>query len=109
HDTGSGTMTAVFIPGNTMILSEEGDPEPLGQVYCRLPTEEFISLIREITGLPVHHFVALNYEGILAMTEYLGGVPARLLPGGPPTDLLPKDKEVLGGFELYRYFLTADY
>jgi len=109
HDTGSGAMTAVYIPGNTMIKTEEGDPEPLGQLYRRLPAEEFIRLVQGITGLPVHHFVELNYEGIAAMTEYLDGIEAQLLPGGPPEELLPEDKEVLGGFELYRYFLTADH
>ena len=66
HDTQSEAVTLIYIPGNTMVEEEGLDPEPLGQLYRRLPASEFIDLVGRICGLPVHHYVELNYEGIVA-------------------------------------------
>jgi polyisoprenyl-teichoic acid--peptidoglycan teichoic acid transferase len=109
HDTLSGAVTLIYIPGNTLVELDEGEPEPLGQLFRRMPNPAFIKLVQEISGLPVHHYIELNYEGIMVMADHLGEIPTGVLPVGFAESLLPPDKEALNGFELYRYFLTADY
>jgi polyisoprenyl-teichoic acid--peptidoglycan teichoic acid transferase len=109
HDTLTGAVTLIYIPGNTMVELDERDPEPLGQLFRRMPNPAFIELVQEIAGLPVHHYIELNYEGIVVMADYLGEIPTGVLPVGVAESLLPPGKENLNGFELYRYFLTADY
>lgn len=109
YDTLTGAVALIYIPGNTMVETDERGPEPLGQLFRRMPNPAFIELVQKVTGLPVHHYIELNYEGIVVMADHLDGVSAQVLPGGAAEGLLPPDKEILNGFELYRYFLTADY
>ena len=112
HDTLDGDISLLYIPGNTMVKTEERGPEPLGQAYRRLGCPLFIELVQELTGIPVHHYLALNYQGIAALGDYLGGMESNAFAGGGngnEVDLLPQPEERLNGFELYRYFLTADY
>ncbi len=109
HDTLTGAVTLVYIPGNTLIEIDERGPEPLGQLFRRMSNPAFIELVQELVGLPVHHYIELNYEGVVVLADHLNGVSARVLPGGSAEGLLPPDKDTLNGFELYRYFLTANY
>ncbi|MEW5784717.1 MAG: LCP family protein [Bacillota bacterium] len=109
HDTINNTMSLVYLPGNTMIETAERDPEPLGQLYRRLRNPAFIELVQNFIGLPVNHYVELRYEGIAVLADYLGGVDAGSLSKGPAEKLLPQGIKQLTGFELYRFFLTADY
>lgn len=110
HDPAGKNISLLYIPGNTMIGTEKNSPEPLGRLYRSLEEPAFIDLVQELTGVPVQHYVALNYRGIAIMGDYLGGIASGELGGeGGESDLLPRGKEQLSGFELYRYFLTADY
>lgn len=110
HDTLNQAISLLYIPGNTLVETEERGPEPLGQVYRRLDRPDYIELVQNLTGIPVHHYAAFNYQGIADLGDYLGGVESSAFPGGEAGgSLLPREKECLNGFELYRYFLTADY
>ncbi len=111
HDTLNQSISLLYIPGNTLIETEERGPEPLGQAYRYLDHPVFIELVQELTGIPVHHYVAFNYQGIAGLGDYLGGVESSAFPGGEGSgsSLLPRESGRLSGFELYRYFITADY
>lgn len=109
HDTLNKKLNLVYIPGNTMITTVERGPEPLGQLYRRLQNPAFIELVMEFTGFPVHHYFEMHYQGLVVLGDYLGGLETAPLAGGAGDHLLPADQTHLGGFELYRYFLTADY
>lgn len=105
------SVSLLYIPGNTMIETEEHGVAPLGQVYRQLSPPDFIELVQALTGLPVHHYLALNYQGIAELGDYLGGIESSVLAAAEESGkaLLPREKKRLTGFELYHYFLTADY
>jgi anionic cell wall polymer biosynthesis LytR-Cps2A-Psr (LCP) family protein len=111
HHTLNRSISLLYIPGNTLIETEERGPEPLGQAYRHLEPPAFIELVQELTGIAVHHYMALNYQGIIVLGDYLGGVESGALLGEGESagSLLPRENGRLSGFELYRYFLTADY
>lgn len=111
HHPPSGFVSLLYIPGNTLVETEERGPEPLGQAYRHLEPSAFFELVQELIGIPVHHYLALNYQGLIVLGDYLGGVDCSSLmeDGEGAASLLPKEKGRLSGFELYRYFLTADY
>ena len=108
HQQDSDTVNLVYIPGNTLITGADGEAAPLGRLYRRLGNPAFIELVQDLTGLPVNHYLELRYEGISVVADYFGGIDAAGLPGGAGEALIPAGKEKLSGFELYRYFLTAD-
>lgn len=110
HDTFNETLSLLYIPGNTMIEVENSSPEALGRLYPDLDEPAFIEQVQELTGISVHHYAALNYQGIIVLGDYLGGVEKSELGGEEGGGaLLPREKKRLSGFELYRYFLTADH
>ena len=105
HDTGSGAMTAglhiipwLFQKKVTLSLWASSTAACRGRIY---PSDPGNNRTARCT------IVELNYEGILA-AEYPGRLagPALLWAAGRPAS---RGKEILGGFELYRHFLTADY
>ena len=109
HDTAHKTISLLYIPGNTLIKTEKGGAEPLGRLYGSLDESAFIALVQDLTGIAVHHYVAADYQGIIAMGDYLGGVKCEALQGGEKESgvLLPEGRERLTGLALYRYFLSA--
>lgn len=111
HDTVNQNVSLLYIPGNTMVKTEDKRSEPLGRLYHDLEGPDFINLVQRLTGIAVHHYVAFNYQGIMVMGDYLGGVDSELLQGGEEegSALLPEGLERLKGWALYRYFLTADF
>ena len=74
HDTFNETLSLLYIPGNTMIEVENSSPEALGRLYPDLDEPAFIEQVQELTGISVHHYAALNYQGIIVLGDYLGGV-----------------------------------
>lgn len=110
HDTLNREISLLYIPGNTLVSGEERDTGPLGQFYRHIDCPDFIELVQELTGIPIHHYAAFNYQGIAALGDYLGGMESSVFSGGDESgSLLPTEAEQLSGFELYRLFLTVDY
>jgi anionic cell wall polymer biosynthesis LytR-Cps2A-Psr (LCP) family protein len=108
HDHLAQKVNLIYIPGNTLVETAERGPEPLGQVYRHLQKSAFINLVQDITGLPVHHYLELNYQVLAVLGESLGGLETTALTGAPGAGLFLPDKDYLSGFELYRYFITAE-
>ncbi|HHW74555.1 MAG TPA: LCP family protein [Firmicutes bacterium] len=111
HDTAHKTISLLYIPGNTLVKTEKGTAGPLGRLYGSLDESEFIAMVQELVGVAVHHYVAADYQGIIAMGDYLGGIGIEALQGeeNAGEELLPKDREQLTGLALYRYFLSAGF
>ncbi|HOB87271.1 MAG TPA: LCP family protein [Bacillota bacterium] len=107
HDTGSGAVNLILVPGNTLVETGEQGEELLGQLYRREGNPAFIHRVQELTGLPVQHYLELNYQAIAVLADLLGGIEPRQLKYGGE-GLLPAGSKPLGGFELYRYF-TGSY
>lgn len=111
HDPVNQSVSLLYIPGNTLIKTEENLREPLGRLYHQLGGADFIDQVQQLTGIAIHHYAALNYRGIIEMGDYLGGVDSKLLQSGEGQEeiLLPDEQKRLKGLELYRYFLTAQF
>ncbi len=110
HDTLNQVISLLYIPGNTLIERGDGGPETLGQVYRHLDRRLFIELVQKLAGIPIHHYAVFNYQGIAVLGDYLDGVESSALPEGEEEgSLIPREKGLLKGFKLYRYFITADY
>lgn len=108
YDTIGERLSLVYIPGNTAIVDEGGAMQALGQTYRFQRDELLIRRVQEFLGLPVHHYLAVQYQGLVDLTDRLGGLAAEDL-GRAPAGLLPSQKKSLNGFEVYRYFLTAGF
>lgn len=109
HDSLARKINLIYIPGNTLVATADRGPEPLGQVYRHIPKGAFINLVQDLTGLPVHHYLELNYQALAVLGESLGELETTALAAAPGAGLLLPDKDYLTGFELYRYFITAGY
>ncbi len=96
-------LKVVYVPGNTLV-----NQEALGQVYQRGDSSGFIQFIQEYLHLPVHHYLQVYYQGLVELEDLWGEIAVSDLPGALP-ELVPEGKQSLGGFELYRYFLTSGY
>ncbi len=96
-------LRVVYIPGNTLV-----NQEALGQVYRQGGSFDFIQFVQDYLHLPVHHYLQVYYQGLVELEDLWGEIAVSDLPGALP-ELIPEDKHSLGGFELYRYFLTSGY
>ena len=82
HDTGSGAVNLILVPGNTLVETGEQGEELLGQLYRREGNPAFIHRVQELTGLPVQHYLELNYQAIAVLADLLGGIEPRQLKYG---------------------------
>ena len=96
-------LKAIYVPGNTLV-----GQEALGQLYRQGNSSGFIKFVQDYLHLPVNHYLQVCYQGLADLEGLWGEVAVSDLPGALP-ELVPENKEVLGGFELYRYFLTTGY
>ena len=94
-------VKAIYIPGNTLV-----GQKALGQLYRRGDSAWFVQAVQDYLHLPVNHYLQVYYQGLVDLEKLWGGVEVADLPGSLP-ELIPEDRQVLGGFELYRYFLTS--
>lgn len=110
HDLAGKTVSLLHLPGNTMVETEAGARQPLGRLYHELGEAAFVATVQELTGIAVHHYAALRYQGLAVLGDHLGGLKSVEMGGEEGANaLLPAGEARLSGFELYRYFTTAGY
>ncbi|MGI6097103.1 MAG: LCP family protein [Dethiobacteria bacterium] len=107
HESDSGFINAIFIPGDTVISKGDGaQVELLGRTYSTGGAELLVNKVQELLDMPVHHYFSLDYYGLSSITDSIGEVPTEKLPVLASRELLPRNKESIDGAELYSYFIT---
>lgn len=116
------TVNLMSIPRDTRVELSKGSYGKINACIGRENGEELlIEKVRELTGMPVHNFVRVDFEGLRNIIDILGGVefdvPMDMDYDDPAQDLhihLKKGKQVLNGADaegLLRYrkgYATGD-
>jgi len=121
-DTDKKTIQILSIPRDTRVEYKKGYYGKINACIGKEDGEELlIKTVKEMTGLPVHNFCKVDFEGLRNIIDILGGVefdvPMNMDYDDPVQDLhihLKKGKQVLNGAEaegLLRYrkgYATGD-
>lgn len=67
-------MSILSIPRDLMVNIPGVGPEKINAAYATGGTPLAIDTVRELTGLPIHHFVLINYSGFEKAVDAMGGV-----------------------------------
>ena len=74
-DPSSGKASLLSFPRDLFIpISDTGDRNRINVAFTR-GREVLINTIREDFGIPVHHYVEVNFVGFLGLVDAIGGVP----------------------------------
>lgn len=63
----------LHFPRDLRVTGPDGSPGKINAVYQRGP-EAMVREVKEITGLPIHHYVEVNFNGFRNIVNTLGGV-----------------------------------
>ena len=103
-DSESGRIDMLFIPRDTYYHEkgrDRGDQRKLNAAYGRGGGKEAKKAVENILyPIPIHHYVALKYEGVEAIVNLLGGVEADVPKGMKG---LKPGKQVLNGEQAVRF------
>jgi LCP family protein required for cell wall assembly len=107
----SGAVTVLSLPRDVRVhLPRYGDNK-LGGALDRGPGE-LITAVRTLTGLPVHHYVKVEFAGLTAVVDGLGGVPVTVAAPAqdPSTGLeLRGGEQVLDGAAALAFVRSRHY
>ena len=73
-DPQTDTVFILSIPRDLCLGACEGHSSRLNEVYKREGIDELIQSIRNLTGLQVHHWAMVNFQGVERIIDQLGGV-----------------------------------
>jgi LCP family protein required for cell wall assembly len=107
----AGAVTLLSLPRDIRVhLAGFGDVK-LGGTR-ETGTNELVGAVRELTGLPVHHYVEVEFAGFSSVVDGLGGVPVALRAPArdPNTGLdLGGGRQVLDGTAALAYVRSRHY
>ena len=74
-DPDSGEAALLSFPRDLWVtIADDGDRNRINVAYTR-GREVLIDTIRESFGIPIHHYVEVDFLGFLGLVEAVGGVP----------------------------------
>ena len=107
----TGAVTVLSVPRDVRVhLAGFGDVK-LGGTLETGP-DELVGAVREVTGLPVHHYIEVEFAGLASVVDGLGGVPVTLRAPArdPSTGLdLGGGQQVLDGATALAYVRSRHY
>jgi LCP family protein required for cell wall assembly len=72
-----GAVNLISLPRDTWSTGADGDTK-LNQIYHRSGAEALLATVRELTGVQVDHYVAVDMAAVGALATAVGGVPVCL-------------------------------
>jgi polyisoprenyl-teichoic acid--peptidoglycan teichoic acid transferase len=74
-DPDSGDAALLSLPRDLWVpIADDGDHNRINVAYTR-GREVLIDTIRENFGIPIHHYVEIDFRGFLGLVDAVGGVP----------------------------------
>ena len=110
-DPNVGTMSTLSFPRDLMVNihcpGRTPFPGPINSAYALCGLQGTVQTVKDLTGLPIHYLVTIDYRGFIQTVDKLGGVwidvDRRYFndnsgggPTFPPIDLQPGYQEVTG-------------
>ncbi len=74
-DPPSGSAAMLSIPRDTWVASRQSK---VNAVYVRHGAQAMVDAVGEVTGLPVHHLVEVNFAAFGELVGAIGGVPLQV-------------------------------
>jgi LCP family protein required for cell wall assembly len=121
-DPNLGTLSTMSFPRDLMVdihcPGRSAFPGPINSAYALCGLQGTVETVKQLTGLPVHYLVTIDYRGFIQTVDKLGGVwidvDRRYFndnsgggPTFPPIDLQPGYQQVSGrgalSFVRYRH------
>ena len=121
-DPNLGTLSTMSFPRDLMVdihcPGRSVFPGPINSAYALCGLQGTVETVKQLTGLPVHYLVTIDYQGFIQTVDKLGGVwidvDRRYFndnsgggPTFPPIDLQPGYQQVSGrgalSFVRYRH------
>lgn len=112
-DPNVGTMSTISFPRDLMVdihcPGRSSFPGPINSAYALCGLQGTVETVKQLTGLPVHYLVTIDYRGFIQTVDKMGGVwidvdrryfndNSNPGPEGtfPPIDLQPGYQQVSG-------------
>lgn len=110
-DPNVGTLSTLSFPRDLMVdihcPGRSPFPGPINSAYALCGLQGTVETVKQLTGLPVHYLVTIDYRGFIQTVDKMGGVwidvDRRYFndnsgggPTFPPIDLQPGYQEVTG-------------
>ena len=110
-DPNLGTLSTMSFPRDLMVdihcPGRSPFPGPINSAYALCGLQGTVETVKQLTGLPVHYLVTIDYRGFIQTVDKMGGVwidvDRRYFndnsgggPTFPPIDLQPGYQEVTG-------------
>ncbi len=74
-DPDDGTASLMSFPRDLWVpIADDGQPDRINTAFTA-GREVLIDTIRENFGIPIHHYVEIDFVGFLGLVESIGGVP----------------------------------
>lgn len=108
----SGAVELLSVPRDTVVDIEGHGSNRINAAYAFGGAPLMVRTVRESLGLPIHHYVEINFVGFQALVDELGGVtldfehPARDLKSGLD---VPAGTVTLAGVDALAYARSRSY
>jgi LCP family protein required for cell wall assembly len=101
-----GEVAILRVPRDLRVASEEHGPMALAAVLEHEGPAGLVTALRRLLGVPIHHYVEVDFDGVAAAVDAIGGLPVDLAAPmrDPKVDLdLPAGSQVLDGAQAVAY------
>lgn len=80
----TGNIELLSIPRDLMVEVEPGVKDRINSAYAYGGVDQTIKVVGDYTGLPIHHYVVVDFKGFQQVVNAMGGVQIDLKKGQYP-------------------------
>lgn len=73
-DTQAKQLTFITIPAQLQVRMKDGEVHPLDEAHRTAGDAALISIVSDLAGIKVNHFITTSVDHIESMVEFLGGI-----------------------------------
>lgn len=104
-DPESGDTALISIPRDLYVegVAPDGGSQRINSAYAHGGPERAVEAVEELTGVPVDHYVAADFEGFEEVVDSLGGVEVDVEGDYLAKRGIPQGEQILNGKEALLY------